>query len=163
LPGNLAGIWLAVLGITNIAGSLVIGLMLKRHPPATLLTALHVLRAFFIAALLVLPATSTVMLLFAVAMGATYMAALPPTTMLVTQTFGAQRLATRFGVVMLLHQLGSFTGVWLGGLAAESTEGYRLLWAADIGLALLAAALHLPFCKRPVRPRLAAVPEVRAA
>ena len=145
LPANLAGAWLALLGIANIAGSLATGVLLKRCRPATLLMALHALRALFIAGVLALPPTEAVMLVFALSMGATYMAALPATTMLVTQTFGAHRLAALFGLVMLLHQLGSFAGVWLGGLAAESLAGYRTVWLADVGLALLAAALHLPF------------------
>ena len=50
-----------------------------------------------------------------------------------------------FGVVMLMHQVGSFAGVWLGGLVAEKAGGYESLWLLDIGLALLAAALYLPF------------------
>jgi MFS family permease len=160
LPSSLAGAWLALLGVTNIAGSLAIGVLLKRCQPASLLLMLHGLRAFFIAGLLALPATAPVMLAFAIAMGATYMAALPATTMLVTQTFGAHRLATLFGLVMLLHQLGSFAGVWLGGLAAESLAGYRAIWLVDLGLAVLAAALHLPF-RRPSSP-LAALPTVPA-
>jgi MFS family permease len=148
LPVALGGTWLAVLGVANIAGSLLIGLLLKRHAPATLLTALHVLRAIFIAAMLALPKSNLLMLIFAMAMGITYMAALPPTTMLVTQTFGRRRLATLFGLIMLMHQLGSFAGVWLGGLAAESSVGYRPLWLVDIALALAGAGLHLPF-RRP--------------
>jgi predicted MFS family arabinose efflux permease len=144
LPASLAGVWLAVLGIANIAGSLAIGLLLKRCAPASLLVVLHVLRAVFITCLLAVPATPGVMLVFAAAMGMTYMAALPPTTMLVTRTFGPRRVATLFGFVMLLHQTGSFAGSWLGGVAAGSVHGYRTLWLVDIGLALLAAAVYLP-------------------
>jgi predicted MFS family arabinose efflux permease len=141
-----------VLGIANITGSLAIGLLLKRHAPATLLTALHVLRAIFMASMLAVPASSLTMLIFAVAMGVTYMAALPPTTMLVTQAFGQRRLATLFGLVMLLHQLGSFAGAWLGGLAAESTAGYGILWLVNIALAFVGAALHLPFRQARLEP-----------
>jgi predicted MFS family arabinose efflux permease len=66
-------------------------------------------------------------------------------------------------MVMLLHQLGSFAGVWLGGLVAGSMAGYRVMWMADIGLALLAAALTLPLRQPAIRP--ATVPKlvVRAA
>lgn len=163
LPAALGGVWLAVLGVANITGSLLIGLMLKRHAPAALLTALHVLRALFIAAMLAVPADNLTMLIFAVAMGVTYMAALPPTTMLVTQTFGQRRLATLFGLVMLLHQLGSFAGVWLGGLAAESTAGYGILWLLNIALALLGAALHLPFRRARTEPALLRPLAVRPA
>ena len=160
LPAGLAGAWLAVLGITNVCGSVAVGMLLKRTPPATLLLVLHLLRAVFIAGVLALPATAPVLLVFAIAMGATYMAVLPPSTMLVTQTFGARRLATLFGLLMLLHQIGSFAGSWLGGLAAGSLAGYHAAWLVDVALALLAAALHLPF--RQPRMPLAAVPAVAA-
>ena len=161
LPSGLAGAWLAFLGIANITGSLGAGVLLQRWQPATLLQALHALRALFIAGMLALPPTEPVMLVFAVGMGATYMGVLPATTMLVTQTFGAHRLAALFGLVMLLHQLGSFAGVWLGGLAAESLAGYRAMWLADVGLALVAAALHLPF--RQPQLALAGLTVARAA
>lgn len=140
---TLAGVWLAVLGVTNIAGSLVIGLLLRRHAATSLLIVLHCLRAIFIACLLAVPATPAAMLAFAAAMGATYTAALPPTTVLVTARFGPRRVSTLFGVVMLLHQTGSFAGAWLGSLAAETVGGYTTLWLLDIGLALLAAAVYL--------------------
>ena len=163
LPDGLSGLWLAILGVTNVVASLAVGLLAKRHAPAMLLAVVHVLRAVFVAGLLVLPPTAPVMLLFAIAMGMTYTAALAPTTMLVKQAFGAQRLGTLFGMVMLLHQLGSFAGVWLGGLVAGSMAGYRVMWMADIGLALLAAALNLPLRQPAIRP--ATVPKlvVRAA
>jgi MFS family permease len=163
LPDGLSGLWLAILGVTNVVASLAVGLLAKRHAPAMLLAVVHVLRAVFVAGLLVSPPTAPVMLLFAIAMGTTYTAALAPTTMLVKQAFGAQRLGTLFGMVMLLHQLGSFAGVWLGGLVAGSMAGYRVMWMADIGLALLAAALTLPLRQPAIRP--ATVPKlvVRAA
>ena len=45
---------------------------------------------------------------------------------------------------MLFHQVGSFLGVWLGGVAFESSGHYDWLWAADAGLALLAVLAHMP-------------------
>jgi hypothetical protein len=57
-------------------------------------------------------------------------------------------MGTLMGIVMLVHQVGSFAGVWLGGWAAEVTGSDSLLWSADIVLALCAAALVWP---RPAR------------
>ncbi len=160
LPAGLSGVWLALLGAANIAGALGIGVVLKRHAPAMVLLALHGLRAVFIAAFLLLPATPSVLLAFAVAMGLTYMAILPPTSLLVSREFGPARFATIFGSVVLLHQAGCFAGVWLGGLAAEwhdPAAGYRAFWLLDVALSLVAAAAHLPFLLRgrrlaPTRP-----------
>ena len=49
-----------------------------------------------------------------------------------------------FGVTMALHQVGSFLGVWLGGLELELTGGYHWVWLLDILLATAAALAHLP-------------------
>lgn len=113
-----------------------------------MLAGLYLTRALGIAALLVLPATPTLMLGFAALMGASHMATLPPTVQLVTRQHGVQRLGTLIGIVMLVHQVGSFSGIWLGGWAAQATGSDQLLWCIDVGLALCAAALVWPRAKR---------------
>jgi predicted MFS family arabinose efflux permease len=152
LTPSLAGSWLAIAGAANIAGSVGVGMLMKRWASPPLLMALYLGRALSIAVLLALPASATAMLGFAVAMGLTYMAVLPPTAQLVGAHFGVQRLSTLFGVVMVVHQLGGFAGAWLGGLAAAATGSDTALWAADLVLALLAAALQRPLLRRPARP-----------
>ena len=144
LPASLSGTWLAVLGAANIAGSVGIGFALRRWRPAPLLVGLFALRGLAVAALLALPPTAGVLLAFAVVAGLSYMAVLPPIAQLLGRHFGAQRLGTLMGVVMLVHQVGSFASVWLGGWAAEATGSDRLLWTIDIALALLAMALLWP-------------------
>jgi predicted MFS family arabinose efflux permease len=156
LPASLAGTWIAVAGAANIAGSVAIGLAMRRHDAAWLLVAMYVLRASGVAALLLLPATPWVLIGFAVVMGASHMATLPPTSQMVARQHGVARLGTLFGVVMLVHQVGSFAGVWLGGWAAEATGSDRLLWCVDIALALGAAALVWPRRSGARRPALAA-------
>jgi predicted MFS family arabinose efflux permease len=144
LPATLAGGWIAVSGAANIAGSLGIGLALKRHDPARLLAAIYAVRALGIVALLASPATPAVLIGFAVVMGASFMATLPPTSQLVARQHGIQRLGALFGIVMLVHQVGSFGGIWFGGWAALATGSDRLLWCVDIALALAAMAMVWP-------------------
>jgi predicted MFS family arabinose efflux permease len=144
LPASLSGTWIALAGAANIAGSIAIGLALKRYPAGPLLVGLYVTRALGIAGLLVLPVTSQVMLGFGLLMGATHMGTLPPTAQLVARQHGVQRLGVLFGVVMLVHQIGSFSGISLGGWAAEVTGSDQLLWCIDAALALGAAALVWP-------------------
>jgi predicted MFS family arabinose efflux permease len=144
LPPSLAGTWIALAGAANIAGSIATGLALKRLNAGALLSSLYVARALGIAALLVLPVSPVLMLAFAVVMGASFMATLAPTAQLVARQHGVQRLGTLFGVVMLVHQIGSFAGVWLGGWAAAATGSDQLLWSVDTVLALCAAALVWP-------------------
>jgi predicted MFS family arabinose efflux permease len=141
LDASLAGTWIAMAGAANIAGSVAVGLAMRHHDPARLLAAIYGVRALGIAALLALPATPVVLLGFAVVMGASHMATLPPTTQLVARQHGVERMGTLVGVVMLVHQVGSFAGVWFGGWAAAATGRDDLLWCVDIALALGAATL----------------------
>ncbi|MCU0963730.1 MAG: MFS transporter [Burkholderiaceae bacterium] len=144
LPDALAGLWIAVAGAANIAGSLAIGLALKRHDAARLLAGLYLVRAAGVAALLLLPPTPVVLIGFALLMGASFMATLPPTSQLIARQHGVQRLGTLFGVVMLVHQVGSFAGIWFGGWVAQSSGADDWTWRLDILLALVAAALVWP-------------------
>ena len=144
LPASLAGTWIAVSGAANIAGSILVGLALRHRDAGWLLVILYAVRALAIAALLAAPTSPEGMLVFAVMMGASYMATLPPTAQLVAREHGVARLGTLFGVVMLVHQAGSFLGIWLGGWAAESTGTDTLAWTIDIALALVACALVWP-------------------
>lgn len=144
MPASVAGTWIAIAGAANIAGSIAIGLAMKRHDAAVLLAGVYAIRALGIAALLLLPSSPTIMLVFAAVMGASHMATLPPTSHLIARQHGVERLGTLFGVVMLVHQVGAFAGIWFGGWAAEVTGDDTLLWLVDIALALGAAALVLP-------------------
>jgi predicted MFS family arabinose efflux permease len=141
LPPSLAGTWIGVAGAGNLVGSVLMGLALQRGEPAVLLCAMYLLRAASIAALLALPVSAPAMLGFALLMGASHMATLPPTSALIARQHGIARLGTLFGVVMLVHQVGAFAGVAFGGWAAARTGSDSLLWCVDLGLALGAAAL----------------------
>ena len=161
LPSQLTGFWLGVLGLGNVAGSVLSGLALQRFAMTRILFAVYALRAAGVALFLIAPKSEAVLLGFAVWMGLTYMATAVPTSGLVGKLFGTDHLGSTFGVVMLLHQLGSFFGVWLGGLTVAMTGAYDWLWRIDIVLALLAAALHLPI--RESHPRARRAPRMRLA
>lgn len=146
----LAGPWIAVAGVANVFGSLAVGRALPRVDTARLLAGLYVLRAAGIAAFALAAPSAATLLAFAVVMGASHMATLPPTAQLVAQRHGLSRLSSLLGIVMLVHQIGGFVGIWLGGWLAERTGGDTLLWFVDIGLALVAATLAWPpRAKRP--------------
>ena len=160
LPAGLSGLWLAVVGACNIASSIISGQLMQRMPMKSLLASLYALRALGVAVFIALPPSEVVLFGFALWMGLTYMATLPPTTGLISHLFGARNIATLLGVTMLVHQVGSFLGAWLGGLELELTGGYRIVWLIDIALAVAACAVNLPITEEP-RARAAGV--VRAA
>ena len=170
LSPTLVGAALALIGAANIAGSVAVGLLMRRHSSPLLLALLYGTRAVVIALMLLVEPTAPVMIAFAALMGLTYIAPLAPTAQLLAQYFGVQRLGTLFGVVMVAHQIGGFAGAWLGGVAVEHSGSYQPLWLADIALALLGAALQWPLREnkptagaRAARPAAPAGPPACAA
>jgi MFS family permease len=137
------GIWLGILGVANVAGSIGAGVALRRLSHVRVLTLVYAARALGVIAFVLAPKSVGVLLVFAAWMGFAYMATVPPTSGLMARLYGARHLGTLFGVVMLVHQVGSFLGIWLGGLAVEHFGDYDLIWLLDIALALAATAIHL--------------------
>ena len=159
LPGVVAscqlppevGAWsLSLIGLFNIAGSFAAGAAISRWRMKSVLSLLYAARAVAIVAFLAAPKTTTTFLLFAAAIGFTYLATVPPTVGLVVKLHGMRFLATLFGIVMLSHQVGGFLGAWLGGRLFESTGSYDWMWTIDIMLAVGAALIHLPIRERPL-------------
>lgn len=153
LPANVASWSLAIIGLTNIAGSLFIGWRVQYNRSKMILFWMYASRAILIALYLVAPKTELTFYLFAAGLGATWLATVPPTASLVGKLFGTRYLATLFGLTLLSHQTGGFFGAWLGGLAITELGNYTWMWIADIVLALLAAVANLPIREaRIVKP-----------
>jgi predicted MFS family arabinose efflux permease len=144
LPAAVSAWSLAVIGLFNILGSLWIGRVITHRRMKLALSALYLSRALIIVAFVFAPKTALTFLLFAAAIGFTYLSTVPPTVGLVIKFYGPRYVATLFGVVMLSHQVGAFLGAWLGGKAFEASGSYDWMWWADISLCLMAAAVHLP-------------------
>ena len=155
LPTSLAGTSLGVIGLFNIAGSILAGLAAQRWSMKLMLSALYASRGVGVALFLIAPKTELTILVFSAWMGVTFLATVPPTVGLVGKLFGTRYLATLFGVTLFAHQVGGFFGAWFGGLAFEATGGYDWMWYADMALAVFAALVNLPI-REPRAPRLAA-------
>ncbi len=151
LSPSVSGNALAIIGLFNIAGSLLIGWMATRWRMRVLLAGLYASRAIAIGLYLLAPKTPETLYLFAAVIGLTWLATVPPTAGLVAKLFGVKHLATLFGLTLLSHQIGGFLGAWLGGIAMESTGSYQWMWYADMALALIAAAVSLPVREAPPR------------
>jgi len=141
---------LALIGLFNIAGSFVAGYLGGRFSKKYLLSGIYILRAVIIALFLVLPVTPLTVYLFAAGIGFLWLGTVPLTNGLVAQIFGVRFVSMLFGIVFLSHQIGSFTGVWLGGHLFDATGSYNLVWIGSIALGVIAAILNLPIDERPV-------------
>lgn len=145
------GAWsLSLIGLFNIGGSLLAGVAGHRWSKRLGLSTIYAARAAAILALLLLPKTPFVILGFAAVMGVLWLSTVPLTTGIIAQVFGVRYMATLFGIVFLSHQIGSFLGVWLGGVLYDRAGSYDGMWWAGVVLGLLAALVHLPIDERPL-------------
>jgi predicted MFS family arabinose efflux permease len=165
LPGVVAlcglppavGAWsLSLIGLFNIAGSFASGWAIGRWRMKSVLSLLYASRALAVLAFVFAPKTASTFMVFAIALGFTYLSTVPPTVGLVGKLHGVRFVATLFGFVMLSHQIGGFLGAWLGGYVFERTGNYDWLWTIDIMLAVGAALIHMPIKETPkLRPAFA--------
>jgi MFS family permease len=158
LPTSVASWSLAIIGLANIAGSLLAGYWVNRFRSKYILFWMYLSRALLVVAYLAAPKSALTFYLFAVGLGFTWLATVPPTAGVVGKLFGTRYLATLFGLTLLSHQIGAFFGAYLGGIAISTQGSYLWMWYADALLALGAALVNLPIREAPVlrRPVVAA-------
>jgi predicted MFS family arabinose efflux permease len=161
LPASVAAGSLAIIGLANVAGSLVIGWLGGVYRMKLLLFGVYLSRAVAIAIYLAMPRTPLTFYLFAAVLGFTWLSTVPPTAGLVGKLFGVRYLATLFGLTLLSHQIGGFFGAWLGGVALVRFGDYGWMWYADMALAVAAALINLPIRELPVVRLAAAAPTPR--
>jgi len=141
---------LALIGLFNIFGCLLSGSWSGKYSKKMLLTYIYALRAISIAAFMLLPMTAMNVYAFSIVTGLLWLATVPPTSGLVAQMFGLKYMGMLYGIVFLSHQLGSFSGVWLGGYLYDATGSYDVVWWMAAGIALLTAVIHVLIDERPV-------------
>ena len=151
LPPSVASWSLALIGLANIVGSLVTGHLVGVYRSKMILALMYASRALLVLWYLAMPREPWVFYVFAVGLGLTWLATVPPTAGIVGKLFGVRYLGTLFGLTLLSHQIGGFLGAWLGGLAITRFGNYTWMWWADIALALLAAVVNLPIREAPVQ------------
>jgi predicted MFS family arabinose efflux permease len=152
LPAASAGVALGVIGIANVGGTLAFGRLARFYRLKSLLICLYLSRVAAIGAYLLLPKTLVTLYFFSMILGSTWLATLPLTAGVVGKLFGARHLSTLFGLTVMSHQLGSFFGAWLGGLAVARSGNYLSIWELDMALAALAAFVHLPIREQRPNP-----------
>ncbi len=139
-----AAIAIGLIGLFNVAGSYLSGVIGGRGEKRIPLSLIYLLRSLAIAAFILLPITPVTTLIFTATMGALWLSTVPLTMGLITVMFGTRYMATLYGFVFLSHQIGSFFGIWLGGRLFDQLGSYELVWWVCIGLGLFAALIHLP-------------------
>jgi MFS family permease len=149
-PLELGGWAIGLVGLFNIAGSLLWAWLGGRRKRKDMLALLYLLRSVVFVLFLVLPLSANTVLAFAAALGFLWLGTVPLTSGLVGYVFGPSYMATLYGIVFFSHQLGSFLGGWGAGRLYDLRGNYDLMWVLCIGLGLIAALINWPIREQPV-------------
>ena len=159
---------LAVIGIFDVVGTTISGVLTDRVDSRKLLFAYYGLRGL---SLLYLPlafgSPNFGLILFIVFYGLDWVATVPPTIAIASQTFGRASGPIVYGWVFTAHQLGAATVASAAGVIRTVTGGYELAFIGSGLLCLLAAGLCLLMRRtgevQTVTPLLPDAPLVRSA
>jgi len=139
---------LAMIGLFNIFGSYFWGWLGSRFTKKYVLATLYFSRAVLIAVFLLSPMVPLTVYIFASTIGFLWLGTVPVTSGLIAHIFGPRYLSTLGGIAFLFHQVGSFIGIWAGGLLFDATGSYELMWVLTIGMGVLAGLINLPIDDR---------------
>jgi predicted MFS family arabinose efflux permease len=155
-PSWLGATSLALIGGFNIIGCIAWGHLGQRYPIKYLLAWLYFWRSVVMMVFIMSPITTTSVILFSSIMGTMWLGTVPLTAGLVVRIFGTQYMATLVGIAFLSHQLGSFLGIWLGGVVYDAMGNYDAIFWGGIIMGFIATALHYPINDTPLRQKAAA-------
>lgn len=131
----------SVYGITTIIGSVLSGSFCNKYKMKNVLGFYYGLRPITILLFLILPKTLLSVTVFTALFGFSGAATVPPVSGIINRTFGAGSIATLFGLVFFIHQIGGFFGAWFGGVCFAMTASYDTIWVADIVFSAVASAV----------------------
>ena len=141
---SLGALAIALIGFSNIFGTIYAGWLGQRFPKKYLLTGVYALRTLIGLLFIIFPITPLSVVLFSIFMGSLWLATVPLTSGLIAHIYGLRYMGTLYGLVFLSHQLGSFLGVWMGGSRYDATGDYTLVWWIGIGVSAFSTLIHLP-------------------
>ena len=141
---SLGALAIALIGFSNIFGTIYAGWLGQRFPKKYLLTGVYALRTLIGLLFIIFPITPLSVVLFSIFMGSLWLATVPLTSGLIAHIYGLRYMGTLYGLVFLSHQLGSFLGVWMGGRLYDATGDYTLVWWIGVGVSAFSTLIHLP-------------------
>jgi len=146
---------ISLIGFFNIIGSLASGVIGQRYPKPILLAMIYIARSIAFTAFLLIPQTPTTVVVFSIVIGILWLSTVAPTNALVAIMFGTRYLGMLGGIVFFSHQVGSFLGVWMGGILYEASGSYDMVWWLGVALGIFAAIVHWPIREEAVQRPLA--------
>ena len=150
---SLGAFSIAVIGLFNILGAITAGYLGKNYTKKYLLSLIYTGRTLAAIAFISLPMTVETVIIFSMVMGALWLATVPLTSGVIGYIYGMQYMGTLYGIIFLSHQIGSFVGVWLGGVFYDQFGSYDIVWWVGIGVGAFSAIIHLPVKEMPLSLR----------
>ncbi len=150
LSPQVASYALALIGLFNVFGTYAAGALGQRLAKRHILSFIYFARAVVIAIFLIVPLSPMSVYVFASVMGLLWLSTIPPTNAVVAQIFGVAHMSMLGGFVFFSHQIGSFMGVWLGGVLYDRTGSYDIVWYISIALGVFAGLINLPVRETPI-------------
>ena len=151
LSPQVAGYALALIGLCNVFGTYAAGTLGQRMAKKNILAFIYFARALVITLFIAAPLSPLSVYIFAGVMGLLWLSTVPPTNAAVAQIFGVAHLSMLSGFVFFSHQIGSFLGVWLGGVLYDKTGSYDIVWYITIALGVFAGLINLPVREAPIQ------------
>jgi MFS family permease len=142
---------ISLIGFFNIIGSLASGVIGQRYSKPILLSLIYIARSIAFTAFLLIPQSPTTVVVFSIVIGILWLSTVAPTNALVAVMFGTRYLGMLGGIVFFSHQVGSFLGVYMGGVLYERTGSYDVVWWLGVALGIFAAVVHWPIREEPVQ------------
>ena len=142
---------ISLIGFFNIIGSLASGVAGQRYSKPLLLSWIYIARSVVFTAFLLIPPSPTTVVVFSIVIGILWLSTVAPTNALVAVMFGTRYLGLLGGIVFFSHQVGSFLGVWMGGVLYDATGSYDVVWWLGVALGIFAAVVHWPIREEPVQ------------
>ncbi|MEM1076297.1 MAG: MFS transporter, partial [Pseudomonadota bacterium] len=103
----LGAVAISLIGLANIAGTLIAGWLGKYYTKKYLLAGIYTGRTIVSILFILFPITPLSVILFSVAMGSLWLATIPLTSGLIAHIYGLRYMGTLYGIVFFSHQLGS--------------------------------------------------------
>ena len=149
ISAEVAGWSLAIIGVTNIIGTLSFGWLGTKVKKPLPLASIYLMRSLTITIFILSPPSATVALLFGVVIGILWLATVPMTNAIILSFIGPKYLATLSGICFICHQLGAVLGAWLGGRFFDAFGSYENMWWLSVGLGVAAFLLTITVKEEP--------------
>ncbi len=139
IENSTASLTLTVYGIATMVGAVLSGYLGTKFKMKNVLGSLYAMRVVISLGFLFIPKSVPFAFAATTLLGLCGDATVPPTSGIITQRFGAEKMAVLYGFSLIGHQVGAFLSSFLGGIFVKNEMGYEPLWIINLCLAAIAA------------------------